>query len=105
MSISFFLLIYFSSLFFILFYSLWSATWDSPSYQRCVSYGVLEEAHAEKLYKKILKRKKGSSGGTTSGNSGAAPPAKKKKKAKIIKEEMDPDMQVSGTERVGSAVI
>jgi hypothetical protein len=74
---------------------------------RCVAFGVLPEDEAEKLYKKVLKRKKGgyavsSSTAVSSKNS----PAKKKKKPKVIKEEdADPDMQLSGAQEVGRAVL
>ena len=69
-----------------------------------MSYGVLPHDEAEKLYKKVLKRKKG--GGAVASTSSAPAPVKKKKKAKVIKEEgYDPDMQSSGAEAVGSAVI
>ena len=69
---------------------------------RCVAYGVLPEEEAEKLNKKVSLQKKKMRGGVAS----PAPAAKKKKKAKIMKEEDDDmDMQASGAERVGSAVI
>jgi exonuclease III len=65
----------------------------------CVAYGVLPDEEAEKLHKKVASRKK-------KGVSSPALVTKKKKKAKIMKEEDDDmDMQASGAERVGSAVI
>lgn len=68
---------------------------------RCLAYGVLSHKKAEKLQEIVLERKKNVrlGGGGTS-------PAPKKKKAKLIKEEaVDPDIQESGAERVGSAVL
>jgi len=69
---------------------------------RCVAYGVLPDEEAEKLNKVLIKRKKEMRGGVAS----PSPAKKKKTKARVIKEEVDDvDMQVSGADRVGSAVI
>jgi hypothetical protein len=68
---------------------------------RCLNYGVLSHKKAEKLFAIWAERKKklGALGGSTS-------PPPKKKKAKIVKEEaIDPGMQDSGPQHVGSAVI
>jgi co-chaperonin GroES (HSP10) len=65
---------------------------------------VLPDDEAEKLNKVVVSRKKNQrlSGGVAS----PSPAKKKKKKAKVIKEEaVDPDMQTSGADRVGSAVL
>jgi hypothetical protein len=68
---------------------------------RCVAYGVLPDEEAEKLNKKLVSRKKTIRGGVSS-----PAPAKKKKKARVIQEDADDmDLQASGADRVGSAVI
>ena len=65
---------------------------------------MLSHKKAEKLQEIVLERKKNVRLG--GGAQGATSPAPKKKKAKIIKEEaVDPDIQESGAERVGSAVL
>ena len=67
-------------------------------YIRCVHYGVLPEDEAKQVYKKMLARK-GTKGTVSS------PAAKKSsKKAKIEKDVgVEADLQISGTERVGSS--
>lgn len=64
---------------------------------RCLAYGILSRKRSEKLFAIVSERKK---------NGGVSSPAPKKKKAKIVKDEgIDPGIQESGPERVGSAVI
>ncbi len=71
---------------------------------RCVSYGVLPYNEAEKIFQVVAKRKKQQRGGASS--PAVAPAAAKKKKAKLVKEEEgDPDMAISGEERIGSGMI
>jgi hypothetical protein len=66
---------------------------------RCLNYGVFSHKKSEKLFALLSERKKKLAGGLSS-------PAPKKKKAKIVKEEgIDPGIQESGPEHVGSAVI
>jgi hypothetical protein len=69
---------------------------------RCVNYGVLNHKKAEKLFKIVTERKKHQ----RTGGSGMPVDAPKKKKAKVVKEGgVDPDMQTSGADQVGSAII
>jgi len=69
---------------------------------RCLAYGVLSHKKSEKLFAIVSERKTNQ----RTGGSTASSPAPKKKKAKIVKEEaVDPDMQSSGAELVGSAVL
>lgn len=69
---------------------------------RCLNYGVLSHKKSEKLFAIIAERKQKQ----RLGGGAASSPAPKKKKAKIVKEDaIDPDMQSSGAERVGSAVL
>ena len=57
---------------------------------------------AAKLFKIVTERKKR----LRTGGPAAGSPPPKKKKAKIVKDEVDPDIQSSsGAERVGSAVL
>lgn len=70
---------------------------------RCVNYGVLPHDEAARLFKVVTARKKKL---RLSGGAVAASPKKKRSKPKLVKEEAaDPDMQISGAERVGSAVL
>lgn len=72
----------------------------SSSRYRCVSYGVLPTKKAEKLFKIVTERKKNQRAG------GMLSSSPKKKKIKVVKEEaVDPDMQTSGADKVGSAVL
>jgi hypothetical protein len=67
-----------------------------------VNYGVLNHKRAEKLFKIVTERKKHQ----RTGGSGMPVSAPKKKKIKVVKEGgVDPDMQTSGVDKVGSAVI
>ena len=66
---------------------------------RCVHHGVLAHKEAEKYNKIVMARKKG----VRTGDSSAVSP--KKKKVKVVSDMPDPDMQISGAERVGSAII
>eukprot|EP00934_Nitzschia_sp_Nitz4_P008144 Nitzschia sp. Nitz4//scaffold358_size24170//23661//24089//NITZ4_008436-RA/size24170-augustus-gene-0.49-mRNA-1//-1//CDS//3329549017//8134//frame0 len=69
----------------------------------CLSYGVLSQKKAAKLFAIVSERKKQL---RTGGTSAASPARPAKKKAKIIKDEgVDPDIQSSGVEAVGSAVL
>lgn len=66
-------------------------------------YGVLPEDEAERLNQVVMKRKKNM---RLSGEALPSPAKKKNKKPKVIKDEaVDPEMQTSGAERVGSAVL
>ena len=68
---------------------------------RCLNYGVLSHKKAEKLFAIYAERKK-----KLGGVGGATSPPPKKKKPKIVKEEaIDPGMQDSGPQFVGSGVI
>lgn len=68
----------------------------------CLAYGVFSHKRSEKLFAIVAERKKNQ----RVGGGAASSPAPKKKKAKIVKEEaVDPDMQMAGAERVGSAVL
>jgi hypothetical protein len=69
-------------------------------FRRCVHYGVLPHKEAEKINKIVMARKKG----VRTGDSSPVPPPKKKK-AKVASDMANPDMQVSGAERVLSAII
>ena len=66
--------------------------------QRCVNYGVLHEDEAKRVYKMMLARK-GMKGTVSS------PSAKKaSKKVKLEKDiGVEADLQISGTERVGTS--
>mmetsp|Transcript_2295 Transcript_2295/g.2752 ORF Transcript_2295/g.2752 Transcript_2295/m.2752 type:complete len:110 (-) Transcript_2295:180-509(-) len=70
----------------------------------CVNYGVLPEAEAKKLFKLVTERKKKKGSSTAAA---ATPPKKKKKvtKTKVLSDSADPDMQMSGPERIGSTVL
>jgi len=68
----------------------------------CVAYGVLSEQEATKVHKKVLERKRRQKGLS---NSPVKQP-KKKKKASMVKEEsVDPELQISGGDAVGRAVL
>jgi hypothetical protein len=73
---------------------------------RCVSYGVLPHDEAERLHKKVTDRKRQMRLG---GGSAATSPARKtsvKAKKRVIKEErFEPDLQVSGGDGIGTAVL
>lgn len=74
-------------------------------FSRCVAYGVLPHDEAERLNKIVSERKKHKrlNGGTASPMKS---PAKKKKKTKIVKDEaINPDMQVSGGDGIGTAIL
>ncbi len=69
---------------------------------RCLNYGVFSHKKSEKLLTMLNERKKklGGASGTSSS------PAPKKKKAKLVKEEaIDPGIQESGADFVGSSVL
>jgi hypothetical protein len=72
----------------------------------CVSYGVLPHDEAERLHKKVTDRKRQMRLG---GGSAATSPARKtsvKAKKRVIKEErFEPDLQVSGGDGIGTAVL
>ena len=71
------------------------------SIYRCVHYGVLPYAEAQRMFKIVAKRKKDHRLGVAS-----SPPRKKKTKSRV-KEDVgsEPDMQVSGADKVGSSVL
>jgi hypothetical protein len=70
---------------------------------RCVSYGILNDKKAHKLSIIVTERKRKL---RTGGTFVSSPPPPKKKKAKVVKEEgVDADMQTSGVDLVGSAVL
>ena len=71
---------------------------------RCVYYGVLPFEEAERINKKVVKRKQRLRAG--GGASSSSPALKKKKKVKVVREDgVDPDMQVSGGDGIGRAVL
>ena len=67
-----------------------------------MNYGVLPHKKAGKLFRIVTERKKQQRTGGMQNSS----PARKKKKAKIVKEEsINPDLQVSSGEKMGSCVL
>lgn len=75
------------------------------SRHRCVEYGVLPHDEAERVYQLVLERKR-KGGSSIAVSSSSTPKKKKKKKPTIVKDEgVDPDMQVSGGDAIGKAVL
>eukprot|EP00590_Aulacoseira_subarctica_P006875 CAMPEP_0172417676 /NCGR_PEP_ID=MMETSP1064-20121228/4208_1 /TAXON_ID=202472 /ORGANISM="Aulacoseira subarctica , Strain CCAP 1002/5" /LENGTH=131 /DNA_ID=CAMNT_0013156165 /DNA_START=29 /DNA_END=421 /DNA_ORIENTATION=+ len=70
----------------------------------CVSYGVLPDDEAIKLYDKVMKRKKIKTGGSPSKSEVAAAKNTKKRKTNNIHDDVavDVGMQVGGEEGIGT---
>jgi hypothetical protein len=71
---------------------------------RCVNYGVLSDDEAERVYQLVLVRK--GKKGTTSSPAPTKKGSAAAKKVKLEKEvSVQADLQISGTERVGSSTM
>ena len=72
---------------------------------RCVSYGVLPDDEAIKLYDKVMKRKKMKTGGSPSKSEVAVAKNTKKRKTNNIHDDVavDVGMQVGGEEGIGTS--
>ena len=76
---------------------------SSMAQEWCVSYGVLSSKEAEKVHKKVVERKRKQKGGMSTS---PVKPKKTKKKSTMVKEEsVDPDLQISGGDAVGRAIL
>ena len=73
--------------------------------RRCVDYGVLPREEAER-YHRICLQRKGKLKASGAASPSPAPKAAKKPKPRVVKEELDlPDMQVSGGDAIGQAIL
>jgi hypothetical protein len=78
---------------------------------RCVQYGTLTYEEAERLHQLVCERKKrlrlgGASAPSPTKSSSVSQPKKKKTKVSVMKEnEFDPELTISGEDRIGLTTI